>query len=119
MKGPGRASIIAGYRETQRTARERAFERGLAGGRLGEAVSTEHASKLADGFVRRVLDHALAVDEKIAQLNGTWPHTVLTFQARVRAEVNDRTALLRRYVAACRGDTEGTSLAVIEPCPRD
>ena len=122
IKGAARASIIAGSRETQRTAREResaresAFESegGVADGRVGGAASAEHASKLADGFVRRVLDHALAVDRKIVQLNTTFPHTVLAFQTRVRAEVNDRTIFLRRYEAACRGDTEGTSLAAID-----
>ena len=131
VNGGARASIIAGSRETQRTARERASAResaresafesafesvgGVADGTAGGAASAEQASKLADGFVRRVLEHALAVDKKIVQLNTTFPRTVLTFQTRVRAEVNERTIFLRRYEAACRGDTvtESSSLAVI------
>lgn len=94
----------------EREAREQQRERSDA---PTEAASAEHATKLADGFVSRVIDHALAVDEKIAQLNATWPHIVATFQARVRAEVVDRQLFLKRYEAACRGDTEGTTLETI------
>ena len=54
------------------------------------------------------------VDTKIGQLNKAWPHLLATYEKRVKAEVADRALFLRRYEAATRGETEGTTLAVIE-----
>ena len=75
-----------------------------------------HAS-VAQAFVDRVVDHALGVDEKISQLNAAWPHIVATYQARVRAEVDDRALFLSRYDAAARGDAAGTTLAMGDAVP--
>ena len=61
-----------------------------------------------------MLEHALAVDEKISQLNRAWPHIVATYQERVHAEVVDRSLFLRRYQAAASGSDEGTTLALLE-----
>ena len=71
-------------------------------------------AQLAAAFVDRVLEHALAVDEKISQLNTVWPHIVATYQARVHAEVVDRSLFLRRYQAAASGSDEGATLALPE-----
>ena len=62
----------------------------------------------------RVVEHALSVDEKISQLNAAWPKIVGTYRARVQAEVNDRALFLRRYEAASRGETDGTTLAMLD-----
>ena len=75
----------------------------------GDAADAQ--TQVASVFVGRVIEHALAVDEKISQLNASWPRIVATYQARVRAEVADRALFLRRYDAATRGDIDGTTLA--------
>ena len=71
-------------------------------------------SALAASFVSRVVDHALSVDAKIATLNEAWPSILRTYEQRVKAEVADRALFLRRYDAATRGETEGTTLAVLD-----
>ena len=37
----------------------------------------------------RVLNHSLAIDEKISQLNELWPEIVRKYEARVREEIDD------------------------------
>jgi hypothetical protein len=90
---------------------------GARDGALSGTSSREIQSppaQLAAAFVDRVLEHALAVDEKISQLNTAWPHIVATYQARVHAEVVDRSLFLRRYQAAASGSDEGATLALPE-----
>ena len=79
------------------------------------ASHVANQAAVAAAFVDRVIDHAVAVDEKITQLNAAWPHIVSTYQERVRAEVADHSLFLKRYAEATRGDAEG--LAVLEPIP--
>ena len=117
---PGTAAPT-GSKESLRAQREREAEAKLDREReanskdpINDAASAERANKLADQFVGRVVDHAMAVDEKITQLNQVWPHIVGTYQARVKAEVSDRGLFLRRYEAACRGETENTTLAMLD-----
>ncbi|KOO35404.1 hypothetical protein Ctob_013118 [Chrysochromulina tobinii] len=87
---------------------------GEAADALETAPRFADAVGLAAAFVDRVLEHALAVDEKISQLNTAWPHIVATYQARVHAEVVDRSLFLRRYQAAASGSDEGATLALPE-----
>ena len=70
---------------------------------------------LAAAFVSRVVEHATAVDEKISHLNLAWPRIVSAYHDRVSEEVYDRELFMRRYGAATRGETEGTTLASLEP----
>ena len=49
-----------------------------------------------------MVDHALAVDEKIGRINEAWPRVVSTYEARVRAELASKQVALRRYEAAVR-----------------
>ena len=88
----------------------------LSGTSSREIGSAERSppAQLAAAFVDRVLEHALAVNEKISQLNTAWPHIVATYQARVHAEVVDRSLFLRRYQAAASGSDEGATLALPE-----
>jgi hypothetical protein len=72
------------------------------------------STTLATAFVNRVVDHALTVDNKIAQLNVAWPRIVSRYHERVRADVRDRAMFLQRYQAATRGDTARTTLAMLE-----
>lgn len=93
-----------------------------AGGKLeagkaatdGRDAEGPAASEVAHAFVDRVIEHAVAVDDKISQLNAAWPKIVAMYQGRVRAEVKDRALFLRRYEAAARGQTEQTTLALID-----
>ena len=78
------------------------------------AKASDAAGSVAAAFVDKVVEHAVSVDEKICQLNAAWPKIVATYQARVREEVNDRALFLRRYEAAARGQTEQTTLAMID-----
>ena len=78
------------------------------------AKASDAAGSAAAAFVDKVVEHAVSVDEKICQLNAAWPKIVATYQARVREEVNDRALFLRRYEAAARGQTEQTTLAMID-----
>ena len=79
------------------------------------APATSPPAPLAEAFVDRVIEHAMGVDQKISQLNASWPQIVATYHERVRADVADRALFLRRYEAATRGDAEGTTLAMLEP----
>ena len=80
----------------------------------GKDAEGPAASEVANAFVNRVVEHAIAVDEKISQLNAAWPKIVAMYQGRVRAEVKDRALFLRRYEAAARGQTEQTTLAMVD-----
>ena len=93
--------------------REASVERPRGG--ILEMMPTEQATRLGDQFVGRVVDHALAVNEKITQLNATWPHIVATYEERVKAELVDRAVFMNRYDAACKGDRERTTLAALGP----
>ena len=99
---------------------------GAPGGEAGQREGADGAKAnakteptvIAASFVDRVVQHALAVDEKITQLNAVWPHVVAAYQARVRAEVQDRALFLRRYEAATRGETQGTVFAMLDSLPK-
>ena len=59
----------------------------------------------------RVLNHSLAIDEKISQLNELWPEIVRKYEgmrrvfaeARVREEIDDPELFRQRYEALIYG----------------
>ena len=61
------------------------------------AAGAEPVPDLARRFVGRVLNHSLAIDEKITQLNELWPEIVRKYEARVREEIDDPELFRQRY----------------------
>lgn len=51
----------------------------------------------------QVVEHSVAVNNKISELNRTWPEVIEKYKADVRAEMSDPERLLKRYasVAYC------------------
>jgi len=72
----------------------------------GRKPSVATAGAVAATYVERVVDHAVAVDEKICQLNAVWPGVIARYEAQVRKEMNEPELLQRRYRAVAHGEHE-------------
>jgi len=55
----------------------------------------------------QVVEHAIAVDEKIVQLNAIWPDIIAKYEAHVRTEMANSEVLMRRYRAVIHGEYHG------------
>ena len=54
-------------------------------------------------FLSRVVNHAVAVHDRIARLNALWPELVQRYDKQVETELRCREALLRHYEAVVYG----------------
>ena len=84
----------------------------LAAKAAGPRVASEprgapaEVAELATTYVGKVVEHAIAVDEKISQLNAAWPSVIAKYEAQVRGEMRDPERFHRRYASIAYGDLD-------------
>ena len=88
-----------------RPAQQLAAKGGVRTPAESRAAAVE-AAELANTFVGKVVEHAIAVDEKISQLNAAWPAVIAKYEAQVRGEMRDPERFYKRYAAIAHGDLE-------------
>jgi len=64
------------------------------------------AAGVSNAYIAKVVEHAVMVNEKIAQLNRAWPKVIRKYEEEVRAEMMDPSCLQKRYAAVVCCDVD-------------